>query len=88
MAARHHTPQHRAQREHWAPIVAAGQAWCSETRCLMASRWIPPGTPWDVAHTPDGLAYLGPAHAKCNRSEGASRGNRQRGRSSRRRWVL
>jgi len=41
----------------------------------MPTRWIQPGTPWDLAHGPTRDTYLGPAHAACNRSEGATRGN-------------
>jgi hypothetical protein len=80
------TPQHRAERKKWARIVAAGNAWCAETVCLMASRWIEPGTPWDVAHDVTGTWYLGAAHSRCNRSEAASRGNRQRRRRAS--WIL
>ena len=32
-----------------------------------------------LAHTPDRTGYEGLQHAHCNTSEGASRGNRQRG---------
>jgi hypothetical protein len=73
------TRRHREERKKWARLVAAGHAWCAETVCLMPSRWIEPGTPWDVAHDATGTQYLGASHATCNRSEGASRGNRQRG---------
>ena len=43
-----------------------------------------------LAHTPDRSGYEGLQHARCNASEGASRGNRQRavakGWASARRW--
>ena len=43
-----------------------------------------------LAHTPDRSGYEGLQHARCNTSEGASRGNRQRavakGWASARRW--
>jgi hypothetical protein len=74
------TTRHRQLRAHYRRVVERGDAYCAETYCLMYSRWIPPGTPWDLAHDLDG-GYLGPAHARCNRAEGARRGNRMR-----RRW--
>jgi hypothetical protein len=84
---------HRAARKHWAPIVAKGRGWCCEETCLYPTRWIPPGTPWDLAHHTDrSLGYRGPAHAKCNRTEGARRGyiaqqrNLMMRRIIRRRW--
>ena len=70
--------KHRKARAEWAEAVARGQGWCSETICLKGSRYIDPSEPWHLAHTPDGSAYLGPAHAECNTSEGATRGNAQR----------
>lgn len=69
---------HQKVRAQWAPIVESGEAWCAEVVCLEPSRWIRPGTPWDLAHSRDRTAYLGPAHARCNRSEGSRRGNRLR----------
>lgn len=36
------------------------------------------GQQLDLDHTADRSAYRGFAHAHCNRSEGAKRGNRQR----------
>ncbi len=70
--------EHQKARAQWKAIVDAGQAWCQEAVCLQRSRWIRPGTEWDLAHTPDRSAYLGPAHSGCNRSEGGRRGNRMR----------
>jgi hypothetical protein len=88
--AKYQTPEHKAERAKWKTIVDAGEAQCAETRCLMATRWIAPGAAWDVAHDPSGTRYIGPAHARCNRSEGANRGNRARGGGpdGRRRWAL
>lgn len=62
---------HQQTREAWRPIVESGQAQCAEPICLMATRWIPPGSPWDLAHDRAAGGYRGPAHARCNRSEGA-----------------
>lgn len=71
---------HQQERKRWAPLVARGEAQCAEARCLMTSRWIPPGSTWDLAHDETGTIVIGVSHAKCNRSEGATRGNRMRGR--------
>ncbi|MFJ2719379.1 endonuclease domain-containing protein [Streptomyces sp. NPDC087437] len=43
-----------------------------------------PGQPLDLDHTADRTSYRGFAHASCNRSEGARRGNAQR--RARRTW--
>jgi hypothetical protein len=72
------TTRHRQERARWKRIVERGQAWCAEFYCLEPDRWIEPGSAWDLAHDLDGT-YLGAAHARCNRSEGARRGNAMRG---------
>jgi hypothetical protein len=83
------TRQHRELRKQWACVIAAGGGWCAEAVCLMPSRFIAPGEPWDLAHDATGTWYLGASHPACNRSEGASRGNRMRGkRLGPRRWPL
>lgn len=69
---------HQQERKRWAPLVNAGEAYCAEARCLMRTRWIAPGSRWDLAHDPTGTTVIGVSHARCNRSEGASRGNRMR----------
>lgn len=88
---------HQQERKRLEPLVAAGEAYCVEPICVMPTRWIAPGTPWDVCHDPTGSTTTGPGHARCNRREGAARGNRMRGRRGRRvaerpsrlnRWVL
>lgn len=72
---------HQQLRDQWRPVVNAGEAHCHAVRCLLPTRWIQPGEPWDLGHTPDRSAYTGPEHRSCNRSEGARRGNAQRRRS-------
>jgi hypothetical protein len=64
---------HQARRAQLAPYVAAGMA-----RCSICHQPIVPGQKWDLDHTPDKSGYRGPAHAGCNRSEGAKRGNAKR----------
>lgn len=84
---------HQQQRKLWEPVVAAGEAYCVEPVCVMATRWIPPGTDWDLCHDPSGTVTTGPGHRWCNRREGAARGNRMRVRRAPRpptagRWTL
>lgn len=77
---------HQTERARWAPVVAAGHAVCHAVRCLEPTRAIAAGAAWDLGHTPDGTAWTGPEHPRCNRSEAAIRGNRARGQA--RRWML
>ncbi len=61
-AERGYTGEHVKLRRRWTPAVAAGQANCHEIICLHESRWIRPGTPWDLAHDRVTGGYRGPAH--------------------------
>jgi hypothetical protein len=79
--------QHQRIRAQWAPIVASGQAFCAQPVCLYRSRWIPPGTAWDLGHTQDRTGWIGPTHALCNRREGGIRGNKSPRRRRRRRLI-
>lgn len=74
---------HQQERQRWVPVVEAGDAHCAEKRCLMRSRWITPGSKWHLAHDESGTIVIGVSHARCNTSEGATRGNRMRGRRAR-----
>jgi hypothetical protein len=87
-AARGYDNQHKRTRATWAPIVEAGDGYCHATHCLHSTRWIPPGTPWDLGHTPDRTGYTGPEHRRCNRSEGGRRARRRQRRVAitARRW--
>ena len=82
-SARGYHYRHQKIRTGWAPLVNAGQVRCHAVLCLEErdgrSRWIVPGTPWHLGHTPDRTAWTGPEHARCNLSDGAVRGNRMRG---------
>lgn len=86
---------HQLEREAHRPTVDAGEADCHEIICLEQldgrGRWIPPDTPWDLAHNRDTGTYLGPAHARCNRAEAARyRNTRAADRADRgpQRWRL
>lgn len=90
-AERGYGQPHKRARAALAPTVQDGQAWCAETICLKPTRWIDPHTAWDLAHDRANPGqYLGPAHAKCNRSEGARWQARTSGaaKGAGRRWVL
>lgn len=73
---------HQRVRAKLAPWVATGEAVCA--RC---GEFIAAGVPWDLGHTVDRRSYTGPEHRRCNRREGAVRGNRAR-RSRRRSTSL
>jgi len=77
---------HRAERERWRPIVDAGEAHCAEPICKQPSRWIQPGTPWDLSHDRTTGGYLGPSHFGCNRAEGGREKHKRK--RERRRWSL
>lgn len=83
LAARGYGATHYAIRKRLAPVVANGDAVC--TRCGMRIR---PGEKWQLDHTDDRTAWLGPAHAFCNQSAGGKLGaylkNGREGRRSRR----
>jgi hypothetical protein len=61
---------HQQERARWQRVVDEGRAICA--KCGKA---ILPGQPWDLGHTDDRTAYTGPECVKCNRSDGAARGN-------------
>lgn len=79
--ARGYGYQHQQTRKALAPLVATGTV-----KCTLCPELIKPGEPWDLDHADGKQAYRGPAHASCNRSEGAARGNRQRRRVTSRDW--
>jgi hypothetical protein len=74
----------RAKRAAHAELNRAGSGVCAELVCLMPSRLILPGMRLDLAHTPDRTAYLGLAHARCNRRDGARRGRARQTTTARR----
>lgn len=83
-AGRGYGGRHQKLRAQVRQLVDAGEAYCTEPVCLEYDRWIEPGSAWDLAHDRDagpGM-YRGPAHRRCNRSEGATYGNQGRRRGS------
>jgi hypothetical protein len=84
---------HQKVRKYWEPLVATGSVECARKDCLRVARGMPrliaAGEYWDLGHDRETGTWHGPEHRDCNRSEGASFGNRQRGRvweSGRSRW--
>jgi hypothetical protein len=60
---------HKKRRQRVAREVAAGTAVC--VRC---GTLIVPGSEWHLDHADGGHGWLGPAHARCNRSVGGRLG--------------
>ena len=77
--ARGYNTLHQKLRAQWKPAVDGGMAFCHAAVCVEGDRWIRPGAPWHLGHTPDRTGWTGPEHARCNTSEAATRGNQQRG---------
>lgn len=90
----HRTPEHRAEYKRIRQAQAAGE-WLicvqglagSSGTCLMRTRDIAPSQAADVAHDDSGTVVIGAAHATCNRSEAAIRGNQARVAPPRRRVL-
>lgn len=92
MTGRQYNTQHyKKTKASLRPEVEAGLAHCAEIVCVMRTRWIPPGSPWALAHDhrdPTGLTLLGPAHRRCNLAESARRNNPKRAKRALTRWIL
>jgi hypothetical protein len=74
-ADRGYGAEHQALREKLRPSVEAGAVVC--WRCGYP---IHPTTPWDLGHDDhDRTIYRGPEHMRCNRRNGAIKGNKMRG---------
>lgn len=88
--ARGYGYRHQSERRKWKPIVDTGQAQCHAALCLMPTRWIDPDQGWDLGHSADRTMWTGPEHIRCNRAEGARRGNKARRPtvSPTRRWAI
>lgn len=91
-AARGYGGKHQRERERWRRRVEAGLIDCHANVCVESSRWIAPGTPWDLGHTDDRKGYTGPEHSTCNRRAGGRNGAavtnamRTQGRQTSRDW--
>lgn len=70
----HRTPEYRAAYRQLVRDQKAGR-WleCVQPTCLHPTRAIAPTDKADVAHDDTGTTILGPAHARCNRSDGGRR---------------
>lgn len=69
--ARGYGTSHQAERDRWAPLVAAG-----DVNCARCGNELDPEEPWDLGHSDDRTAYNGPEHVSCNRSAGGRNGAR------------
>lgn len=58
---------HERERERWRPVVELGQVDCHAPTCVMPTRRIHIGQPWDLGHTDDRSTWRGPEHVPCNR---------------------
>lgn len=75
---------HQNERNRVKAVIDQGQGWC-----VLCGDWIHPNANWHLDHTPDRTGYRGPAHAHCNTSDGARRGNAtRRRRNPPSRWKL
>jgi hypothetical protein len=82
MAKAKYGAAHQRERKRWRQLIDTGQV-----NCCLCGTWLEPGSPFDLDHQPGTDQYRGAACPSCNRSEGAARGNRQRGHHPRR-WIL
>ena len=86
MPKRKYGRRHQLERKRWEPVVARGDGWCAEAVCLKPSRYIDPDERWHLAHDSTGTHYIGVSHERCNTSEAAVRGNKERALPVR--WAL
>lgn len=70
--AKYNSPEHRAARAHYTPLVAAGIAHCWRPDCRAR---LVPGR-WHVGHNDPGDQIMGPECDTCNRTHAARKGNR------------
>ena len=84
----HRTPEYRAAYRNLKAAQARGE-WlvCVQPVCVMGTRDIAPHEAIDTAHDDSGTVVLGASHMRCNRVDGAVRGNRKRAGFVRRRVL-
>ncbi|MDF2805456.1 MAG: hypothetical protein K0S43_402 [Cellulosimicrobium sp.] len=71
---------HQVARKNWTRLLPLP--------CTVCGREVTAAMRWDLDHNDAGTGYLGPAHRGCNRSKGARKGNRMRGKRAKRREPL
>lgn len=62
--------EHKRLRAQWQTRITRGDL----IPCSRCGHPITPGQPWDLDHADNRRAYLGPAHARCNRQSGGKHG--------------
>ena len=62
---------HQAERARWKAILRT-----REVPCARCGNPIRPGAPFDLGHTDDRAAWIGPEHPECNRSAGGASASR------------
>jgi hypothetical protein len=86
MAGAHHRGTYAARARKVRAAANANPA----TRCWRCGLTLAevPGSTWDAGHLSDGRAdsALAPEHSTCNRSAGATMGNRRRTQGTTREW--
>lgn len=68
-AARGYDAAHRAERALWQGRIDSG----TPVHCVTCGVRLY-GRAWDLGHTPERTAYIGPQCAPCNRGEGGREG--------------
>lgn len=69
--------EHLTERTKYVDLIRQHGGECQEKVCIMPTRWIARGAPWDLAHDHARGGrddYLGPAHPECNQYEALLRG--------------
>jgi hypothetical protein len=64
---RGYTKAHERERRRWERPVQLGHVDCAAPTCVMPTRRILLGQPWDLGHTEDRTTWRGPEHMQCNR---------------------
>lgn len=79
---------HRDERAKYVrQMERDGYLVCAQPVCVMPTRIIHAGEPWHLGHDDTGTVFIGPVCARCNRVDGAKRGN-ARSRGLVRRWEF
>lgn len=65
---------HKKERQRWADLMAEAWAQGEYVACCLCGDAITEGEAWHLDHDPSGAGYRGPAHPRCNTSDGGRRG--------------